>query len=92
MDTNVVIITHGLTLQMLIKRWFHLTVDTFHKMRPPPSGSISILTRLHHQSCYRLNENSLEMMQLPFSLNEHNGYKYRNKRLLGSMSSGAPYM
>ncbi|EPY22813.1 hypothetical protein AGDE_13051 [Angomonas deanei] len=92
MDTNVVIITHGLTMRMFVKRWFHLTVDTFHKMKSPPSGSVCTLTRLHHRSCFRMDEACVESMQLPYSLNENNGYKYRNKNLLGSMSSGAPYM
>ncbi|KAG5469139.1 hypothetical protein LSCM4_02537 [Leishmania orientalis] len=92
MDTNVVIITHGLTMRMFIKRWFYLTVDTFHKMKSPPPGSLCTLTRLHHRSCFRLDECCVESMNLPLSLNEFNGYKYRNKQLLGSMSSGAPYM
>ncbi|KPI83144.1 phosphoglycerate mutase putative (iPGAM) [Leptomonas seymouri] len=92
MNTNVVIITHGLTMRMLIKRWFHLTVDTFHRMRSPPPGSLCTLTRLHHRSCFRLDESCVELMHLPLSLNKYNGYKYRNKQLLGSMSSGAPYM
>ncbi|KPA81106.1 putative mitochondrial phosphoglycerate mutase, putative (iPGAM) [Leptomonas pyrrhocoris] len=92
MNTNVVIITHGLTMRMFIKRWFHLTVDTFHRMRSPPPGSLCTLTRLHHRSCFRLDESCVESMHLPLSLNEYNGYKYRNKQLLGSMSSGAPYM
>lgn len=92
MNTNVVIITHGLTMRMFIKRWFHLTVDTFHRMKSPPPGSLCTLTRLHHRSCFRLDESCVESMNLPLSLNEYNGYKYRNKQLLGSMSSGAPYM
>lgn len=92
MDTNVIIITHGLTMRMFVKRWFHLTVDTFHKMLSPPSGSMCTLTRLHHRSCFRLDESCVETMRLPLSLNESNGYKYRNKQLLGSMSTGAPYM
>ncbi|GET91965.1 phosphoglycerate mutase, putative [Leishmania tarentolae] len=92
MDTSVVIITHGLTMRMFIKRWFYLTVDTFHKMKSPPPGSLCTLTRLHHRSCFRLDECCVESMNLPLSLNEFNGYKYRNKQLLGSMSSGAPYM
>lgn len=92
MNTNVVIITHGLTMRMFIKRWFHLTVETFHRMKSPPPGSLCTLTRLHHRSCFRLDESCVELMHLPLSLNEYNGYKYRNKQLLGSMSSGAPYM
>lgn len=92
MNTNVVIITHGLTIRMFIKRWFHLTVDTFDQMRSPPSGSISTLTRMHHQSHFRLEDQCFEAMRLPVSLNETNGYKYRNKQLFGSMSTGAPYM
>ncbi|KAG5495186.1 hypothetical protein JKF63_02241 [Porcisia hertigi] len=92
MDTNVVIITHGLTMRMFIKRWFYLTVETFHKMRSPPPGSLCTLTRLHHRTCFRLDESCVELMNLPLSLNEFNGYKYRNKQLLGSMSCGAPYM
>ncbi|ESL11329.1 phosphoglycerate mutase [Trypanosoma rangeli SC58] len=92
MDTNVVILTHGQTIRMFVKRWFHLTVDTFHLMKSPPTGSLSTLTRLHHRSCFRLDDRCVEVMNLPLSLNEYNGYKYRNKLLLGSMSTGAPLM
>ncbi|KAH9593088.1 Histidine phosphatase superfamily [Trypanosoma melophagium] len=92
MDTNVVIVTHGQTIRMFVKRWFHLTVDTYHLMVSPPTGSISTLTRMHHRSCFRLDNQCVELMELPLSLNEYNGYKYRNKQLLGSMSTGAPFM
>ncbi|EAN85442.1 putative phosphoglycerate mutase [Trypanosoma cruzi] len=92
MDTNVVIVTHGQTIRMFVKRWFHLTVETYHLMESPPTGSVSTLTRLHHRSCFRLDGRCVEWMNLPLSLNEYNGYKYRNKQLLGSMSTGAPFM
>ncbi|KEG08611.1 phosphoglycerate mutase [Trypanosoma grayi] len=92
MDTNVVIVTHGQTIRMFMKRWFHLTVETYHMMVSPPPGSISTLTRMHHRSRFRLDDSCVEAMKLPLSLNEFNGYKYRNKQLLGSMSTGAPFM
>ncbi|SCU72278.1 phosphoglycerate mutase, putative [Trypanosoma equiperdum] len=92
MDTNVVILTHGQTIRMFVKRWFNLTVDTYHSMVSPPTGSISTLTRMHHRSSFRLDDACIESMRLPPSLNKYNGYKYRNKQVLGSMSTGAPFM
>nr|CCC94874.1 conserved hypothetical protein [Trypanosoma congolense IL3000] len=92
MDTNVVIVTHGQTIRMFVKRWFNLTVDTYHLMVSPPTGSISTLTRMHHRSCFRLDDFCIESMRLPPSLNKFNGYEYRNKQVLGSMSTGAPFM
>ncbi|KAG8347976.1 putative Histidine phosphatase superfamily (branch 1) [Trypanosoma vivax] len=92
MDSNVVILTHGQTIRMFVKRWFNLTVDTYHLMVSPPTGSINTLTRMHHRSCFRLDTECVKVMRLPASLNEYNGYKYRNKQVLGSMSTGAPLM
>lgn len=91
-DTNVLVITHDIVIRMFIKRWFHLNVETFHQMRSMPPSSLLTLSREHHQSSFRLNEECVEMLGLPLSLNEHNGYRFRNKNYLGSMSSGAPFM
>lgn len=91
-DTNVLLITHDIVIRMFIKRWFHLNVDTYHQMHPMPTSCLITLSREYHQSSFRLNEECMEMLGLPLSLNEHNGYRFRNKNYLGSMSSGAPLM
>lgn len=91
-NTNVLLVTHDIVIRMFLKRWFHLNVETFHQMRSIPPSSLITMTRVHHQSSFRLNEECVEMLGLPLSLNEHNGYRYRNKNFLGSMSSGAPFM
>lgn len=91
-NTNVLLVSHDIVIRMFMKRWFHLNVDTFHQMRTIPPSSLITLTRVHHQPSFRLNEECVEMLGLPLSLNEHNGYRYRNKSYLGSMSSGAPFM
>jgi broad specificity phosphatase PhoE len=30
---NVIIVTHGMTMRVFLMRWFHWTVDYFHKVR-----------------------------------------------------------
>ncbi|MBA4078408.1 MAG: histidine phosphatase family protein [Cyanobacteria bacterium PR.023] len=35
--SNVLIVSHGFTLRILIMRWLHLTVDEFHKLKNPPN-------------------------------------------------------
>eukprot|EP00796_Vickermania_ingenoplastis_P011901 gene11902-8185_t len=91
-DTNVIIVTHDVVIRMFIKRWFHLNVETYHQMRALNFAAVSTLSRVHHQSYFRLNEECVEAMNLPFSLNDSNGYRFRNKDFLGSISSGAPFM
>lgn len=92
-NTNIVIFTHDSVIRMFLKRWFHLNVETFHLMSPLPSASMaSTLTRVPNRPIFRLNEECIELMKLPVSLNEKNGYSFRNKQFLGSISSGAPFM
>lgn len=91
-ETNVLIFTHDIVIRMFIKRWFHLTVDTFHQMAPVASGSVCVLSRVDGHSYFRLDEASVAAMHLPRSLNDSNGYRFRNKDFLGSMSLGAPFM
>ncbi len=90
-NTNVVVLTHGLTIRMFVKRWFHLNVDTFHMMTSPPTGSAVELEQQPNGN-FKLNSESLTMLNLPPSLAGDEGYAFRNKKLLGSLSTGAPYM
>ena len=93
MNTNVVVLTHGLTIRMFVKRWFHLNVDTFHLMTSPPTGSsVELEQQPHSNGSFKLSGESLTMLNLPPSLAGVAGYAFRNKKLLGSLSTGAPYM
>ncbi|KAM3570785.1 hypothetical protein VYU27_007153 [Nannochloropsis oceanica] len=44
-DLNIIIVTHGLTLRLLLMRWFKLTVETFESTTNPPNGSLVVMTR-----------------------------------------------
>jgi broad specificity phosphatase PhoE len=91
--TTVAIVTHGLTIRLFIKRWFHLNVDTFHSMVSPPPGHAIELVRVgHDENSFMLSEDQLDLLALPKSLSKANGYAHRNKRALGSVSIGAPYI
>lgn len=91
--TTVAIVTHGLTIRLFIKRWFHLNVDTFHSMvSPPPGHSVELVRVGHDEHSFMLSESDLNVLSLPKSLSEANGYANRNKRALGSVSIGAPYV
>jgi broad specificity phosphatase PhoE len=37
---NVVIVTHGMAMRVFLMRWFHWTVDHFHKVRNPDNCGI----------------------------------------------------
>lgn len=41
--SNVVIVTHGLTLRLFCKRWFHWTVDEYETLKNPKNCEIFIL-------------------------------------------------
>lgn len=105
--TNVVLVTHGLTIRMFVKRWFHLNVSTFHDMTSPPPGtpieleyraddSLSARDDGAAGGCgnyrFRLTDESVRALSLPKSLTDANGYAYRHKRLFGSLSVGAPFV
>jgi broad specificity phosphatase PhoE len=93
MNTNVVILTHGLTIRMFVKRWFHLSVETFHEMTSPaPGRPIHLLRRDARTGSFRLTDECISQLSLPTSLNRENGYEFRNKQLLGSVSTGAPFL
>ncbi len=42
---NVLIVTHGFTLRVLLMRWLHWTVEEFHELANPPNCSIFELVR-----------------------------------------------
>jgi broad specificity phosphatase PhoE len=90
-NTNVVVLTHGLTIRMFVKRWFHLNVETFQMMTSPPTSAAVELEQQTNGN-FKLNSDSLTMLNLPPSLAGLDGYAFRNKKLLGSLSTGAPYM
>jgi len=44
-DTNIIIITHGLTLRLFLMRWFHYSVTEFEKTDNPKNGAVVVLSR-----------------------------------------------
>jgi len=92
-ETNVVIVTHGMTANMLVHRWFHLTVDHFEAMNTIPNGKAIRLDRVENiPNYFMLDGQSLKWLNVPPSLHSRNGYALRNKAILGSISLGAPYL
>lgn len=45
-DTNVIIVTHGLSLRLFIMRWFHFTVHQFEQSRNPDNGAMIVMERV----------------------------------------------
>lgn len=92
-NTTVVIVSHALTIRMFIKRWFHLNVDTFHKTKTIPTARFVELHRTDHDHFkFKLTTESSELLGLPLSLKDEAGYAFRNTQLLGSLSTGAPFL
>jgi len=66
--SNIVIVTHGLTLRLFLMRWFHIDVDEFETMYNPDNGFLAVMER---QTCptsgnqwYELTEESANHLQI----------------------------
>lgn len=55
MESNVVLITHGLTMRLFCMRWFHWSVEYFESISNPPNGGFVVLERQPDQR-YKLTE------------------------------------
>jgi broad specificity phosphatase PhoE len=40
---NTLIVTHGFTLRLFLMRWFHWSVEKFHKLANPSNGGIVVM-------------------------------------------------
>jgi broad specificity phosphatase PhoE len=55
--TNVIIVTHGLSLRLFVMRWFHFTVHQFEQTWNPKNGAIIVMERMTKNK--ELDETSL---------------------------------
>lgn len=75
-DTNIIIVTHGLTLRLFLMRWFHYSVTEFEKTDNPRNGAIVVLSRECAPSSHQfvpgsgLSIGSEEMMQEYFTMDQ----------------------
>lgn len=77
-DTNVIIVTHGLMIRLFIKRWFHFNVDVFQEMRNPGNCDMIILDRAHEP--FRrmvLREESKTILRIPSNVTLEGRYGTR---------------
>lgn len=44
-DTHLVVVAHGLFIQLFVMRWFQMTVEEFELLSNPPNGSMVVLER-----------------------------------------------
>lgn len=70
-NVNVIIVTHGLTLRLLIMRWFHLSVEDFERMWNPDNAFLAVMER-KTSSCgsrawFELTETTREHLHIPAS-------------------------
>lgn len=52
---HVVIVSHGLTIRLLIMRWFHLSPEDFEKMRNPHNCEVFVM-KLQSNNKYKLTK------------------------------------
>jgi broad specificity phosphatase PhoE len=66
-DTTVVIVTHGLMIRLFVKRWFHLSVETFEQMRNPPNCGFVVFERYESSGRrrMRMNAEARTMLHVP---------------------------
>mmetsp|Transcript_27610 Transcript_27610/g.36226 ORF Transcript_27610/g.36226 Transcript_27610/m.36226 type:complete len:304 (-) Transcript_27610:154-1065(-) len=66
-DLNIVVVTHGLTLRLLVMRWFQYTIQDFEESHNPPNGGCVVMERVSDESgkhWYELTDQSLELIRL----------------------------
>ncbi|CAM9141485.1 unnamed protein product, partial [Phaeothamnion confervicola] len=44
-DMNIIIVTHGLTLRLLVMRWFQYSIHDFEETLNPPNGGFVVMER-----------------------------------------------
>ena len=68
-DTSICIVTHGLSLRLILMRWFQYSVHEFEESRNPDNGDVVILKRhIDNQtgrSWYELKDYAREKLHLP---------------------------
>ena len=66
---NLCIVTHGLTLRLLLMRWFQYTVREFEESHNPENGSVVVLERHTNQDTglqwYELADDARRKLYLP---------------------------
>ncbi|GMH32384.1 hypothetical protein BSKO_00218 [Bryopsis sp. KO-2023] len=72
-NVNLVLVTHGLALRIILMRWFHWTVDQFLNVYNPPNAEPVILERvpptgngqswMHTKMLYRMSSDSLRTLK-----------------------------
>ena len=69
-DCNILVVTHGLTLRLLLMRYFQLTVDEFEQSYNPQNGRLVVMDRCISQDYapglefFRLEESSRDALNL----------------------------
>lgn len=64
-DLNVVVVTHGLTLRLLIMRWFQYSISDFEESLNPPNGGLVVINRLTDEKgnqWYEMDDASCELI------------------------------
>ena len=80
-DLNIVIVTHGLTLRLLLMRWFQFTVEEFEQIPNPRNADIVVLEPLDRSTVtsasqvhWRVVGEAAERMQLTHHSNDQHDY------------------
>ncbi|KAF4683688.1 hypothetical protein FOZ60_008765 [Perkinsus olseni] len=83
-DSDVVIVTHGVTLRIFLMRWFNWTVDLFEETYNPHNCDVVVMVR-DEEGHYQLTEDSLNLLGLTDKVlknasNTMIGMRYNGKR------------
>jgi len=65
-NLNILIITHGLTLRLLVMRWFQYSISDFEDSKNPPNGGFVVMERITDEKgkqWYKLTDDSLDLIQ-----------------------------
>ena len=68
-NVSLLVVTHGLTLRLLLMRYFHMSVSEFEETRNPDNGFLAVMDR-HESLCgqqqwYELSQATRDHLRLP---------------------------
>lgn len=49
-DSNIIIVTHGLTLRLFLMRWFQFSVEQFESSKNPENGCVVVMSRVSYDA------------------------------------------
>ncbi|KAJ1634091.1 hypothetical protein T492DRAFT_524464 [Pavlovales sp. CCMP2436] len=93
-ETNIVIISHGLSARTFLMRWFQLSVQMFEQLSNQPNGTLLVMERRENakgEQWYELTQKSWQLLNLKGTIDSDrvlaHGTGFGSRKLVSSSDS-----